>query len=58
MKTHMVKIGRMFGGETRGSLCGRLNKACDDGMNITSTISDVTCAFCLRRIKAEGKDAT
>lgn len=53
MKIHMVKISQgIFGGGTlRGSLCGRLNNASRDGMNVTDTRSEVTCAFCLKRLR-------
>ena len=47
MKIHM-RLARegAFWGTFTGSLCGRLNKASTDGMNITTIRADVTCAFC------------
>ena len=40
-----------------GSLCGRLNKAFEDGMNIAMYDEDVTCKFCLNKMKLlEKKD--
>lgn len=49
MKTHFAKTRRnAFGGETTSSLCGRLNAASVDGMNITGEAAEVTCAFCKR----------
>lgn len=50
MKVHMVKVsqGIFGGGLKRGSLCGRLNNASRDGMNITLEPHEVTCGFCRR----------
>jgi hypothetical protein len=50
MKVHMVKVssGVFGGGLKRGSLCGRLNNASRDGMNISLKPDEVTCGFCLR----------
>jgi hypothetical protein len=47
----MVKITKGLWGcdaTKTGSLCGRLNNACSDGMNVTDKRSKVTCAFCLK----------
>lgn len=51
MKVHLVKITRGFWGSDStktGSLCGRLNNASVDGMNVTDKRRDVTCKFCLK----------
>lgn len=37
-----------YGGTTYGTLCGRMNSACSDGMNVADTDAEVTCKFCLR----------
>lgn len=37
-----------FGGMTFTTLCGRMNAASADGMNIADTDEQVTCKFCLR----------
>ena len=37
-----------FGGETYTTVCGRMNKASNDGMNIANSDAEVTCKFCLR----------
>lgn len=37
-----------FGGTLTKSLCGRLNVASRDGMNLTGNASEVTCKFCRR----------
>jgi hypothetical protein len=42
-----------FGGTTTTTLCGRMNKACDDGMNIADDDAGVTCALCLRFMARE-----
>lgn len=54
MKTHMYVTRRnAFGGTTTSSLCGRLNAASADGMNITGDRKQVTCGFCLKLMRAE-----
>jgi len=40
-----------FGGMTYTTLCGRMNAACNDGMNVANTDDEVTCKFCLRRME-------
>lgn len=35
-----------------GTLCGRTNRACNDGMNVADTDADVTCKFCLAKMAA------
>ena len=52
MKVHLLKISKALGGECRGRLCSRLNKACDNGMNLTDSKTVVTCAFCPRILAA------
>lgn len=48
MRVHLAKITpNRFGGTNTTSMCGRLNKASNDGMNITDVHEDVTCKFCL-----------
>lgn len=42
-----------WGGTTYGSLCGRLNAQCEDGMNVALTDEEVTCKFCLRIMAAK-----
>ncbi len=42
-----------FGGTTWGTLCGRMNRASTDGMNIAQTDAEVTCKFCLSRMGAQ-----
>jgi hypothetical protein len=51
MKVHMLRVRPgPFGGELRTSLCGRHNRACSDGMNVTDVAGDVTCLFCKARL--------
>jgi len=40
-----------FGGTTTTTLCGRMNAACSDGMNIADDDAYVTCRFCLRQLE-------
>lgn len=57
MKVHKAKRSKMWWGGTRtSSLCGRLNKACRDGMNITDADAEVTCGFCLKSLKGNRPD--
>jgi hypothetical protein len=54
MVVHMLKVRKgPFGDECtlRGSLCGRLNSASTDGMNVSDNPAEVTCKFC-KRIEA------
>lgn len=51
MKVHKAKRREMWGGLKVSSLCGRLNNACKDVMNITDTDTEVTCGFCLKALK-------
>jgi hypothetical protein len=44
-----------FGGERVTSLCGRLHTLAD-GMNLTADPQEVTCKFCLRRLRPSGSD--
>lgn len=32
------------------TLCGRTNRACNDGMNVAETDAAVTCKFCLAKM--------
>jgi len=49
MKIHLALVrNNAWGGITTGSHCRRLNKSCDDGMNITDDPKEVTCKFCLK----------
>ena len=52
MKIHFLVTKSSLNREWRGSLCGRLNKASTDGMNVTHDRSQVTCGFCLRALAA------
>lgn len=45
-----------FGGHTTTSLCGRLRTVAD-GMNLTEKQSEVTCLFCLGRLRTPDPDA-
>jgi hypothetical protein len=57
MKLHKDKQVDRGNGATRfTTLCGRMNKRCSDGMNIADTDAEVTCAFCLAKMK-ESTDA-
>lgn len=40
----------VFGGTLNTTLCGRMNRACPDGMN-SGEGDEVTCRFCLREIR-------
>lgn len=52
MKLHKsVTRNDRFGGITTTTLCGRMNKACDDRMNIADDDVGVTCRFCLQSIQ-------
>lgn len=52
MVLHEVRVrSNRFGGTSHGTLCGRTNRACTDGMNIASTSAEVTCKFCLKRME-------
>lgn len=54
----MVKITRgLWGTDSTktSSLCGRLNNASTDGMNVTDVLEDVTCKFCLKLLPYETK---
>lgn len=49
MKLHQgLQRANRFGGVTFTTLCGRMNAACPDGMNIADKPESVTCAFCRR----------
>lgn len=48
MKVHKLKVTSRWGGTMSGSVCGRLNSACADGMNVSDKDAEVTCRFCLR----------
>lgn len=52
MVIHQYRITKgMFGGTHTGTLCGRMNKASQDGMN-SGDADEVTCKFCLRQREA------
>lgn len=47
MKLHQaLRFKNRFGGMTFTTLCGRMNAASPDGMNIAATPAEVTCLFC------------
>lgn len=50
MVTHAAKTFRRHGGIVTTSVCGRINRASADGMNIAEKPELVTCKFCLRRL--------
>jgi hypothetical protein len=53
MAVHFSKVRpSAFGGTSYGSLCGRLNAASLDGMNVTGSEAEVTCKFCLKALVA------
>lgn len=53
MKLHKHKNRpNRFGGTTYTTLCGRMNAASSDGMNVAETEAEVTCKFCLRIMAA------
>lgn len=59
MKTHMVRVRERRDGSTHtSSLCGRLNRACSDGMNVTDVAANVTCKFCKARMAADNMSDT
>ena len=59
MVTHARRVRpNAFGGTSNGSLCGRLNAASRDGMNITDDRIKVTCKFCLSRLAADDARAS
>jgi hypothetical protein len=35
------------------TLCGRMNRRCSDGMNIADTDEQVTCKFCLAKMREQ-----
>lgn len=41
-----------WGGTRYGTLCGRTNRGCSDGMNVAETDAEVTCKICLARMGA------
>ena len=49
MRIHLsvVRPAPFGDGTLTRSLCGRLNAACRDGMNLTHKPEEVTCKFCL-----------
>jgi hypothetical protein len=57
VKVHMAKVIKnvwgIEGAMKTTSLCGRLNNACRDGMNVTDATSQVTCKFCLALLKTQ-----
>lgn len=42
-----------FGGTNYGTLCGRMNAASSDGMNVADSDDKVTCKFCLKRMTSK-----
>jgi hypothetical protein len=44
-----------YGGTRYGTLCGRMNAAFDDGMNVANTDAEVTCKFCLNLMAIRAK---
>lgn len=49
VKIHLAVSGKgAFGGTITTTLCGRMNKKSDDGMNSTGDRAVVDCAHCLR----------
>ena len=52
MKVHKARhsVNAFTGARRTTSLCGRLNNACDDGMNITEIDAEVTCGFCVKKL--------
>lgn len=57
MKLHRSKIIERPGVRITTTLCGRMNVACSDGMNIAETDDEVTCRFCLKQMGAAGRRA-
>jgi hypothetical protein len=52
MKLHKDKqVDRGNGSTLFTTLCGRMNRRSNDGMNIADTDDQVTCAFCLAKMK-------
>ena len=47
-----VMFKNRFGGNTTTTLCGRMNAKTPDGMNIADRPEDVTCKFCLKKLRA------
>jgi hypothetical protein len=54
MKIHrqVTRPAPFSGGMLTTSMCGRLNAASKDGMNLTTNPGEVTCAFCLQKMAA------
>lgn len=48
MVMHKSRVVERPGYTRFTTLCGRMNKASQDGMNIADTDDQVTCKFCLR----------
>lgn len=57
MKIHLTRVRKAPFGEgiLTTSLCGRLNAASTDGMNISDIETEVTCRFCLRRMEISAR---
>lgn len=53
MKIHLSKIRRSQYGTKFTSLCGRLNKESQGGMNVTVEEKEVTCKFCKEKMEAK-----
>ena len=58
MKLHLSVTRPAFGGSLTTSLCGRLNAASRDGMNLTGNESEVTCQYCIKRMEANTRRVT
>jgi hypothetical protein len=56
MAKRVLHKGRQFqrwGGTVYTTLCGRMAVG-NDGMNIANSDAEVSCKFCLRRMKSRG----
>lgn len=52
MKIHKAISGPgSFGGTLTTTLCGRMNNASQDGMNSSAESNQVTCGFCLKKLR-------
>lgn len=52
MKMHKDRQVNLGAGAIRyTTLCGRMNRRSADGMNIADSDAEVTCSFCLEKMK-------
>lgn len=55
MKMHKGRVIERPGYTRTTTLCGRMNRANPDGMNIAANDATVTCRFCLKQMETAAR---